>query len=947
MRHAIVVAPPRFVLPEEGSVFAAPEPVGPICAAFARGGRLVMLVQTTPELVAELERAMGALGVDDDLVVYVAACTTKRDDRVALRTGDDSGPVELRLVGEAIAARRPSAALFIIEACHDGNGDDPTVAADHVDGIVRALDLQTHGYGAMVGVRPDPLVASAATPWPFTRHVLAALDDRMSRDENGAARMSLVLELLRKGGAVDAHVQSFAFVPAQTDLVIVEPRAAPSGAVAAAPAGVAPLADGGQSASNGAPHDAVAPPSIPSGVAAVPETRPTQPSLPAIEPLIDLADEARDRGALPEALAGYKAALMVAHPDDKGTRAAIYARIGELKSAQGKQREAELNFEKALAADPMHQAALDALVNLATDSHEVRRAIDLRRKRLAAMSGADERVGELRAIADIYADRMQDNIAAAEALDQAFAIPGKSRAALEGLRGAYEKLQRWPRVVDVLSELAESAAEAKERSATRFAAADVALARLRDEVRGLRLLEQALDDDCAHDKALRALIAVRTSRGEWAEIEPVYERLVDRLAALGDVERAWDTCRKLGVLRRDKLHDAAGAIAAFTNAVRFKPENVDCRALLAEMYIAAGDEAQAVAELARIAPYAPTRSSTYARLFGLHRRAGRTDRAWLAGSALVELGNADMDQQLFVDQYRLDGPIRPSRSLDDAAWDDLLRAPGADDVVTDVLRAIGATAAATRVDELRQARSLVTLDPARRQSATSTVSAVRSFYWAAQVLGVEPPDLYVMENVPGGIAAVHAATPTTALGPDVLRGLTTKDLAFLAGRHLTYYRPEHYALICYPTLNDLSALFLGAVKVVLPDLDAPAHLRDAAARNCKALARSTSEEERRRLVVAVERLQARGGRVDLAVWIRSVELSAQRAGLLLCGDLAVATARLHAETGARAIADLAFEEKRGDLLAFCVSDKLARARALLGVDAHTSVSPPPPSELQI
>jgi hypothetical protein len=443
---------------------------------------------------------------------------------------------------------------------------------------------------------------------------------------------------------------------------------------------------------------------------------------------------------------------------------------------------------------------------------------------------------------------------------------------------------------------------------------------------------------------LHALVAVRSSRGEWGALDAAYTRLVDRFARLGDVERAWDACRKLGALRRDKTRDVPGAVEAFTGAVSCKPGDVDSRAMLADMHLARGDEAQAVTEFERIAQHAPTRASTYARLFVLHQRAGRIDRAWLAGVALEELGAADMDQQLVVDQYRPDGPIRPSRSLDDVAWDELLRAPGADDVVADVLRAIVDAATAARVDELRDARKLVTLDPARRQNASSTVSAVRSFQWAAQVLGMEAPDLYVMDDVPGGIAAAQVATPSTALGPDVLRGLTAKDLAFLAGRHLTYYRREHYALVHYPTLNELSALFLGAVKLAMPELPVPAHLGEAIARRRKVLARHVGGEAKKQLAAAVKRLDARDGRVDLAAWIKSVELTAQRAGLLLCGDLRVAMTRMRAET--RAIADLSLEQKRGDLLAYCASERLARARTTLSVDARTSVRPPPVSERQ-
>jgi hypothetical protein len=111
-------------------------------------------------------------------------------------------------------------------------------------------------------------------------------------------------------------------------------------------------------------------------------------------------------------------------------------------------------------------------------------------------------------------------------------------------------------------------------------------------------------------------------------------------------------------------------------------------------------------------------------------------------------------------------------------------------------------------------------------------------------------------------------------------------------------------------------------------------------RKRKQLARHLESADQKRLAGAVKRLDARDGRVDFAAWIRSVELTAQRAGLLLCGDLRVATTRIKAET--RNIAELTLEQKRGDLLAFCASERLARARIALSVEAHTSVRPPPP-----
>ncbi len=51
----------------------------------------------------------------------------------------------------------------------------------------------------------------------------------------------------------------------------------------------------------------------------------------------------------------------------------------------------------------------------------------------------------------------------------------------------------------------------------------------------------------------------------------------------------------------------------------------------------------------------------------------------------------------------------------------------------------------------------------------------------------------------------------------------------------------------------------------------------------------------------------------------------------------MATTRMRAESRP---SDLTFEQKRGDLLAFCASDRLGRARAMLGAEARPSLVPP-------
>jgi tetratricopeptide (TPR) repeat protein len=527
---------------------------------------------------------------------------------------------------------------------------------------------------------------------------------------------------------------------------------------------------------------------------------------------------------------------------------------------------------------------------------------------------------------------------AMDVLEEAKGVRPDEVAVLSALRAGYEALRQWPKVVAALAALAEIQPLLHDKAQRYFEQADVLLGRLRDEPAGLTALERALENDPTHDRALAALVAVLGRRSDFRALDRTYAKLVEAFAAREDVARAWDVCRKLGQLRRDKLSDGPGALEAFMGAVKLKPKDVETRAALAELLIAKGDRAGAIAELETAAQVEPARAETHRRLFEHHRRAGVTDRAWLAATALEALGVANVDQSVLAAQFR--GEARPTSALDGAAWS-LLRAPGTDAVIEEIVAAIAPSAIAVKVAALRGERRLFALDPERRQSPDSTATLVRTFAFASQVLGVKAPDLYLYDQAAfgGELAAVPAAAPSTVFGEAVMRGRKLGELSFLVARHVTYYRPEHYPLIFYPTLPEMSALVLAAVKLARPELPLPPNPLAAGIR--KELAQHAAEADRAALAAAVEKLDARGGRLDLAAWIQGVELTANRAGLLLAGDLSVALQAMKGET--RAVADLTFQDRRAHLIAFTATRALAELRAQIGVAAKASLPPPPPS----
>jgi hypothetical protein len=252
-----------------------------------------------------------------------------------------------------------------------------------------------------------------------------------------------------------------------------------------------------------------------------------------------------------------------------------------------------------------------------------------------------------------------------------------------------------------------------------------------------------------------------------------------------------------------------------------------------------------------------------------------------------------------------------------------MRAAGSDDVIEALFGAVSPAAIAAQIEARRAKRRLVTLDADRKQSETSTVSAAASFRWAARVLGVPCPDLYVLDDVPGDVAAVPAANPSTALGPAVLTGRGTKDLAFLAARHLTYYRREYAVLVHFASLPELTLLVLACVQMELPAMPIPQSVAASVAALRGRIARYITPADHAAMAAAVQRLESRGGRLDLASWVKSVDLTANRAGLFLCGDLRAAMGQVRSS----ALGASSLEEVRSDLIAFTASRTHADLRA--------------------
>jgi hypothetical protein len=83
------------------------------------------------------------------------------------------------------------------------------------------------------------------------------------------------------------------------------------------------------------------------------------------------------------------------------------------------------------------------------------------------------------------------------------------------------------------------------------------------------------------------------------------------------------------------------------------------------------------------------------------------------------------------------------------------------------------------------------------------------------------------------------------------------------------------------------------------------------------------------LRLVVQKFVEDGAKVDLKRWMQSIEVTACRAGLLLCADLDIAKKIIAAEP--QLPVDLTPQEKLKELIVFSVSEQYFTLRKALGI----------------
>ncbi len=610
-----------------------------------------------------------------------------------------------------------------------------------------------------------------------------------------------------------------------------------------------------------------------------------------------------------------------------GERGAALYRVGESSRKLGELDEAIQGLKDAADTDPSSTAPIDALARVYADKGDWEEVVRIKNRRVDVTTG-DERSELLLEIGDILSTKLGDRTRAAKSFVAALEDKPDDRKLLTKLMQLYSEEKDWAKLVEVIVKLAEFVDDKKQKAKYLHTAAGLVHKQLLDLEQAAGLFDQVLLLDPT-TKAIADAIELRREKGDFDDVEALLKRQLDRAKSDDDKERQAATFDALGELYHRNLGRTDDAVDAFEAAQALDPDDKERNERLADMYASDPSKYLDKAVLAQSAVMArnPLKPEPYKLLRRLYTEAKRADSAWCLCQALVCLNMAEPDEERFYKRMRAESPAAAQTRVTEEDWAMRLRHPDADPLLTALFAMIESAVIAARTQPLEH----LGYDPRYAIDLSLHPYAMsQTLYYATGVLGMTPPVTFQNPNDPGGLAFLHAQTPGIVLGHAALSAdVPPQAAAFLAARHLAYYRHGFYIRHLVPTGTGLKAWLFAAIKLISPQFPLSPDIEGQVTDNMEALKAAFSGPSRDHLASIVTKLLGGGGSLDLKKWVHGVDLSADRAGFLLAHDLETALELVKAsgEDGAA----LPMKERVKELALFAVSEDYFDLRRSLGV----------------
>jgi tetratricopeptide (TPR) repeat protein/tRNA A-37 threonylcarbamoyl transferase component Bud32 len=601
-----------------------------------------------------------------------------------------------------------------------------------------------------------------------------------------------------------------------------------------------------------------------------------------------------------------------------------YRKLGELDKA--------VDFLRAAAdSDPASPEPLAGLARVYEQTGDWEEFTKTKRRRLEVATGA-ERFELLLEIGDAEFSKLNDRGRASKTYVAALEERPDDRKLLTKLMQLYSEEKDWAKLVEVVLRLADFVEDPKQRAKYMHTAAIVSSRQLGEVDQALSFYARAIEFDPTLTRAIDEATELRRQKGDHEGVERLLKAQLEQAKQEQDRAKIVQVLDQMGELYRKFLNEPELAIDAFEAAQAFDPDGRERAETLAELY--ASDVTQylekAVKAQSQILQRNPYRVESYKLLRRLYTEARQPDPAWCLCQALSVLNLAEPDEERFYRRHRGDNAAPAQAVLDEEDWSDLLAHEDADPLVTRIFAAIQPTIIRARTQPIEALGydAHYRIDLQRHPYPVS-----QTLYYVQGVLGFPAPPVFQNPNDPAGLGFLHAHTPSIVLGRAAFEAVVpNQSLAFVAGRHMTYFRPGYYVRHLVPTGTGLKAWLFAAIKHCVPQFPVAPDLQGQVTESMALMQKDFQGVQREILTSTVSKLLQSGGAIDLKKWVAAIDMTADRAGFLLAHDLATAAEVMRATEDASSVPA---KERVKEIVLFSISEGYFELRKKLQITVES------------
>ncbi|HEY5946714.1 MAG TPA: tetratricopeptide repeat protein [Kofleriaceae bacterium] len=605
--------------------------------------------------------------------------------------------------------------------------------------------------------------------------------------------------------------------------------------------------------------------------------------------------------------------ILVQHRDgqDEADVVRIYFRLGQVRQNLGERKKALNMFEKALEIDPSHRDTLEAVISLQAAQGDWEAVIHGKRG-LMHSAKEKEKTQLLSEIGSIYYEKLQNPQKATAAYLEALEIAPEDHQLLQKTLDLYTETKQWKKVVETIERFVALESDGIRKGAYHHAAATICRDELKSLDEAIEYYNRALDAFFSNPdklteqmlpralKSFEAIDKVLTTKRDWKGQERAYRDMIKRLPKGGDrpvfQKLQVGLFDGLGEIYRSRLKHFQSATQAYEIAQQMDPKNemradgTDRAEILAELYLVAGPDYtdKAVEQHMRMLRNEPFKYDSYKALRKIYMDSHQYDKTWCVCNTLAFLKKADPDELQFYEQYKPRGLVKAKNMMSNETWSKLVH-PDENRFISAIMAACWQGVAAMKAFPHKDF-GIKRKD--RRQLQGDPLMVSKLFYYVAQVLNVQLPEVFLVEdNKAADIQLANAIEkgelcPSFVVRPHLLQGKNEREVAFLSARRLTFMRPEYYLKMLLPTNTELKVVVLTAIVMLQPRFPVPPDTVQLVQQYLPEMQKRMPPHAMEQLGLVVQKFIQAAPEINLAKWGHAVDAVSHRAGFVAMNTFA-------------------------------------------------------------